>query len=516
MKKLSKFTAFALVAATALSVALSGCKSKDNSVDLSGAPDYSSYDGEFLTYGYTGPTDGTWFRDDEQYNTGEDYRTEERYREYKEAGFNTLLIQGNEPYKGEDFETSVLKRTMDRAYAAGITRIIVYDSRLDALSASVKPLVGEGLQFETEDDMVEYIRTCLEPYKDHPAFYGVMLVDEPFWNQLPQAALTYKACEKALDGIYVQLNLLPLDSTASSGRFQDPDGEYASLNVYDQYELYLRQFCEWSGCDRICMDSYPIRQYTKSGVASEYYILDTHLRNLRILNKVAKEFNCKLDAVAQTMGMGKLSGDTVYLKAPDKSEMYWQMNAYMGFGIKTFASFTYWAKQQNSVDNEFYDGSAYITRNGQRTQLYYTMQQIHSEMQDFAPVLLNFDYTGMRYYYTKPTSYSTLHLSAAFGADEEQDEFAELKDVTVGTSQMAMVTELKDEANGRYMYMLMNPQAPSNAKFSDVSLSATLDFGNNFKAVKIWYKGKSELRPLVNGKIDFDISAGYAVYVMPY
>ena len=66
------------------------------------------------------------------------------------------------------------------------------------------------------------------------------------------------------------------------------------------------------------------------------------------------------------------------------------------------------------------------------------------------------------------------------------------------------------------MYMLMNPQAPSNAKFSDVSLSATLDFGNNFKAVKIWYKGKSELRPLVNGKIDFDLSAGYAVYVMPY
>ena len=42
------------------------------------------------------------------------------------------------------------------------------------------------------------------------------------------------------------------------------------------------------------------------------------------------------------------------------------------------------------------------------------------------------------------------------------------------------------------------------------------DFGNNFKAVKIWYKGKSELRPLVNGKIDFDLSAGYAVYVMPY
>ena len=264
------------------------------------------------------------------------------------------------------------------------------------------------------------------------------------------------------------------------------------------------------------MDSYPIRQYTRSGEASEYYILDTHLRNLRILNKVAKEFNCKLDAVAQTMGMGKLSGDTVYLKSPDRSEMYWQMNAYMGFGIKTFSSFTYWNKQQNSVDNEFYDGSAYITRTGERTALYYSMQKIHGEMQEFAPVLLNFDYCGMRYYYTKPTSYSTLHLSSAFGADEEQDEFSELVGVQVGTSQMAMVTELKDENSGRYMYMLMNPQAPSNAKFSSVSLNATLDFGSKYKAVKIWYKGKSSLAPLVNGKIDFDLSAGYAVYVMPY
>lgn len=516
MKKINKILTLLLAAIIACTAFAYGCKKDGDSVDLSGAPDYSNATGEFLTYGYTGPTDGTWFRDDEQYNTGEDYRTQERYAEYKDAGFNVLLIQGNEPYKGEGFETSILKRTMDRAYAAGIEKVIVYDSRIYALSAAETPIVGEGKKFATEDELVEFIRTCLADYKDHPAFFGVMLVDEPFYDVLPQAALTYKACEKALDGIYVQLNLLPLDNTASSGRFQDPDGEFASLNVYDQYELYLRQFCEWSGCDRICMDSYPIRQYTRSGEASEYYILDTHLRNLRILNKVAKEFNCKLDAVAQTMGMGKLSGDTVYLKSPDRSEMYWQMNAYMGFGIKTFSSFTYWNKQQNSVDNEFYDGSAYITRTGERTALYYSMQKIHGEMQEFAPVLLNFDYCGMRYYYTKPTSYSTLHLSSAFGADEEQDEFSELVGVQVGTSQMAMVTELKDENNGRYMYMLMNPQAPSNAKFSSVSLNATLDFGSKYKAVKIWYKGKSSLAPLVNGKIDFDLSAGYAVYVMPY
>lgn len=514
MKKINKAITTLLASALSAIFLFSGCGAK--SADLSGAPDYSGEIGEFITYGYTGPTNGTWFRDDEQYNTGVDYRTVERYQEYKEAGLNTLLLQGNEPYKGENFETSELKQTMDKAYAAGIERVIVFDSRLEALSESTQPIVGENGSFASDEELVEFVGNCLSDYKDHPAFFGVMLVDEPFWNQLPQAAKMYKACEEAMDGIYVQLNLLPLDATASSGRFQDPDGEYADLNVYEQYELYLRQFCEWSGCDRICMDSYPIRQNTKSGVATGYYITDTHIRNLRILNKVAKEFGCTLDAVAQTMGMGTLSGDTVYLKAPDRSEMYWQMNMYMGFGIKAFASFTYWAKQQNSVDSEFYDGSAYITRSGERTDLYYTMQKIHSEMQEFAPVLLNFEYKGMQYYYTKPTSYSTLHLSSAFGSDEEQDKFSVLKGVEVASSQMALVSELKDEQRGNYMYMLINPQAPSNAKFSDVSLTATMDFGKEYKAVQVWYKGKSELKPLTDGKITFALSAGYAVYVMPY
>ena len=115
MKKISRIIALLFAATIALTMFGCGGKTGGNSADLSGAPDYSGSTGEFLTYGYTGPTDGTWFRDDEQYNTGEDYRTTERYAEYKDAGFNVLLLQGNEPYNGEPFETSILKRNMDRA-----------------------------------------------------------------------------------------------------------------------------------------------------------------------------------------------------------------------------------------------------------------------------------------------------------------------------------------------------------------------------------------------------------------
>lgn len=515
MKLKKTMTAIITLAILMFSLIFYGCDSS-SSVDLSGAPDYSNATGEFLTYGYTGPTDGTWFRDDEQYNVGEDFRTVERYKEYKDAGFNVLLLQGNEPYRGEKFETSQLKQTMDRAYEAGVKRVIVFDSRIEALSESRTPIVGEGKTFADYEALVAFIRTCLNDYKDHPAFFGVMLVDEPFYDQLPQAAQVYKACEDALEGIYVQLNLLPLDDTASSGRFQDPATDEGKLKVEAQYELYLEQFCEWSGCDRICFDSYPIRQRTVQGVATSYYILDTHLRNLRIVNRVAKKYNCKIDAVAQTMGLGDLQGNSVWLKAPNQSEMYWQMNAYMGFGVSTYSCFTYWAKQQNSVDAEFYDGSAFITRAGERTPLYYTMQKIMGEMQSFAPVLLNFEYQGMRYYYTKPTSFSTTFLSYAFGENEELDTFKVLKDVEHQAGQMAMVTELYDSAKNQYMYMLMNPQAPSNQKMGNVELNATMNFGGKYKAAVVYYKGKQEIKPLVDGKISFDLAAGHAVYVMPY
>lgn len=177
MKLKKTMTAIITLAILMFSLIFYGCDSS-SSVDLSGAPDYSNATGEFLTYGYTGPTDGTWFRDDEQYNVGEDFRTVERYKEYKDAGFNVLLLQGNEPYRGEKFETSQLKQTMDRAYEAGVKRVIVFDSRIEALSESRTPIVGEGKTFADYEALVAFIRTCLNDYKDHPAFFGVMLVDE--------------------------------------------------------------------------------------------------------------------------------------------------------------------------------------------------------------------------------------------------------------------------------------------------------------------------------------------------
>ena len=526
----------AILCASVMSIcSFCACTGNDASgADLSGNPSsiyYATSTGEFITYGYSSPTDGTWNFDEETFDEGE-FRTKERYEEYLEAGLNTLMLQGNDPYVGEPFETSQLKKNMDNAYAAGIKRVIVFDSRIQWLSASDTSIytginiVDYDFEYYPNDGTLditdtnalkEYLLYCIKDYKNHEAFFGVMLVDEPRWQVLPQACMVYKALEEVLPGIYVQLNLLPLDTSFRAGeRFVDETNpKYANYTVAQKYEQYIDDFCSLSGASRICMDSYPIK---RSGT-DKYYILETHLLNIRILNKVAKKYGCTLNAVAQSTELArKVDRSEVSLKAPNKTEMYWQINANLGFGVDTFSYYTYWAKQDNSSSGNHTDGTAYMTRDGQRTELWYTMKEIHAEMQKFAPIFLNFEYKGCNYYYKKPTAYSTSFLTYMEDGEvfKEMDDFAKLQDVTVRAGDMALVTELKDEAHNQYMYMIMNPQAPSNNIYGDVSLETTIDFGKEYKAVELWYKGEMVLKPLSDGKITIDLAAGYAVYVMPY
>ena len=47
---------------------------------------------EFPIYGYSPPPQGEWWIDDTTFTT-EDFRTVERYKEYKDCGFNILFMQ---------------------------------------------------------------------------------------------------------------------------------------------------------------------------------------------------------------------------------------------------------------------------------------------------------------------------------------------------------------------------------------------------------------------------------------
>ena len=493
-----------------------GCATE--TVDISDNP-YTKYykdnTHEFDFYACHTPVPGKFWFDGVVVEEYEDFRTAERYKEYADCGFNIVYIQGNDEYDPDrnNFEKSQLKKNLDEIRKGGLSRAIITDIRIHDLSGSTTPLVGEGCRFATYQDLLDYLKFCTDQYRyyDNGIVIGLMLKDEPQWSCLESYCLIYKALNEIWEGIRIDCCLLPLEGQKQW--FVSPTTEgYDEMTKPEAYEEYLDKFCRESGAKRINMDSYPI----DASNGNEYSIQTEHFRGLQILAKVAKKYNAVLETVAHSSETTKdLLGMQYCNKGINESEAYWQNNAYMMFGAQTFIYFTYWDKTDNHAGEYFTFGSSFIARDGTRTEKYYYMQRIHQEMQRFAKVIMDFKYQKVNYYYQKPTNFRTLYLDFDETA-EDFGNFSELKNVESKLASVELITEMYDAKNNQYMYCVMNPQAPSNAEYNDVSSTFTLEFDKKYKAVEVWYNGNYELLPLENGKIDFTLGAGYSLYILPY
>lgn len=491
------------IALLSLVFVLTACS---KNIDLTkNAPDYSSFIDEFVTFAYASPTDGRYTEDGTTYYTGQDYRTKERYEEYKNAGLNTMMIQRVDPYNGEEWSTSQLKKNMDNTLAAGLKRCIVFDERLYALSENTKAKLIPDL-YPTMDDLVNYVMGCMVNYISHEAYYGLMLMDEPSYTNFENYGLIYQAIEKASSTLgkvsYIESNLLPYSTNSKTkARYVANPNDYTDEAAY---EKYVNDFVDATKCNKILMDSYPILYDGAS-----YSLSSTHLRGCQLLANIAKTRGLEFNAVAQTCSY--TSGGNISHGSLNAATMNWQMNAYMGFGVKKFGYFTYWRKKENTSTNEwFYDGSSFISQYGEKTDLYYAMQNIHKEMQAFAPTLSQFEYLGAQKFVTDP-SYSTDFIDAI-----SNDNFTALTNVNINSARSVLVTELKDNAKNNYMYMVMNACDPDISKDRDLNAEVKLNF-NGFNAVSVYYKGNRTNIALNNGEIKLDnIAPGYAYYLIPY
>ena len=87
-------------------------------------PDYSGSTAVMERYGFCGPTNGRYTDVNGFHHfDGVDFRTVERFQEYNDCGFDVLLIHGNDPYNGEPFETSWLKKNLDMADFVFCTKV---------------------------------------------------------------------------------------------------------------------------------------------------------------------------------------------------------------------------------------------------------------------------------------------------------------------------------------------------------------------------------------------------------
>lgn len=524
MKK--KIVSLWLAIISALSLGLSACgttttetASSGNEIIQSGegldlAPDYSDSNLQYDFYGYTAASGGTWNIDGVEYSAGEDFRTVERLQEYKDVGM-TIFFPQDQGGCSDNYEASDAKKMLDLALEAGMDKVILQDGRIQILSKSDGSLIGEGKKFASEEELDATIASYMKDYTQHEAFYGVMLGDEPFYNMAEAYGQVYNSIRRIHPDCFIQYNLNPITAGVGINKngMRNIDIRFPQLEEGDEgygenldedteiilrYKKYLRMFMDATGADFLQYDQYPMRHAEK---LDEYFIL-----GFQVATEIAKEYDAKFYFVSQTYGQTDGVANPRKLKQED---LYWINNMTIGFGAKMISYFTYWTKRDNNAEH-FVDGQSFITWHGERTKIYDWMKQIMAEEQKFAPTILNFDYNTSKVYVQTPTVFNSAHAVKKY----ETADFTALKNVEIN-KETALVTELYDEDQKYYMYMVQNVVDSIN-KGSKAFQTTTLTFDSQYKYAAVYVKGERTLKKLDNGKLTLKHRAGEASYVIPY
>lgn len=474
-------------------------------------PDYSSNNKQFEFYGYASLKDGTWQEGALTYFSGEDFRNIERVKEYKDAGMTILMPQataGIVASKGEtvDFENSKAKEVLDMAAEVGI-KMIVTDYRLYGFTGT-ESIVGEGKEFATEAELDEAIRWHMEPYVNHPAFYGVQLLDEPHYATFTSQGEVYKSIKRCYPDAFVQMNLLPPLTNIEMGegkQFPMPDSESVQAFIDAGYspmcaetlaafELYLTMFLDATGSDYIMYDQYPF--WSES--------MTTYIAGLQVAANVAKTRGVELHFVAETFTTDKGNNTRIMSDA----DLRWINNMLLGFSTKQIAYFTYFTRNPDG-SIIFVDGGSFITNLGQKTDIYYNMQKILAENKAFASTILSFEYQASATYIQPLSMYSSTHVSVcAKGTFAKVDNFESDK-------ESSLLTELYDNANNRHMYMIQNIIDPAY-KASTTYQTNTLTFNENYTYAVVWQNAKRTIVKLKDNQYTVSLQPGEAVYVIPF
>lgn len=534
------------LAACMLCVGCTGNKGGEGEMEIekkneTAPPDYSKDARTVDMYAFIGPTDGSYYTSAGQLKYGEDHRTKERYQEYKDCGMNILLLLGNNLFMGSGdrniteeaelaaFEASRVKIDLDLSEEVGL-KTIVFDNRIWRLSTCHSPLIKTGdtaeplwfvcgqtyyspekvqydatanvviledgkqvkvnyvqYQFDSMEALQSYVKLLMCSYKDHPAFYGVSLYDEPGMEKLAAVGQVTQAIRGLYPDCYIHTCLLP---------YYGGGGELLTVGTEKGFLEYLDTYLEESQNDHFCYDFYPLRgDVTSTGGSDEYSLHDTLVRTLQISAKKALEKKVKWEITIQSYGT-----DVEPTRFVNEDDIRLQSNLALAFDAEKISYFTYWM-WQNKTGHTYHQ--AIMGDNGEKI-LYDEVQKVNAETQILAQAVLNYDYVGTclswdKDYGSRPTWFT----------DVETMELSNVKEVT--SSGAAVINEMYDAANSLTGYMIVN----ANDTYEGIENRVSITFQGYTKAVVYTAEGPVEV-DLKDGNYTRVMKGGEAVLVVPY
>lgn len=460
-------------------------------------------------------------------------------KQYQQAGFSILYVasqvQDHVTASNYSWDTSYAKFFLDIGEQLGM-KVMIYQSSIYGLvyhpstnhHGAVESLIGDGYEFPTEQDLEQYIYDILyvkTKIAQHPAFYGISLLDEPPVNCLKPLGQVYRAFKEVCPDKYVMINLLPYTQTNAK---VDTDGDevadknvhfynfmgrsttaleesYASnssayvsmwesayMNYLNTYYTEIGQYCGYIQYDNYCLyvDDSPM-----------YPITSTYLRCHQIVAEFAAEKGLEYKIVHQSRGSGSQ-------RAPSEEDMWWQVNVSLAFGAKEHSYYTYYPVGNSGGGAPDYN-SPIVDRYGTPNKLYDVVSDIHAELAFMAKALDFFSYKDMVVYTNSAFKFEKTDYLARLINGELSNGLSVEIDFESGAA--ILVAELFDQTTEQVGYYVVNLTSPTQQSSGNVCI--TID---GFDFAEIWQDSTISYNSAPDKGINLSLGVGMGAFIIPF
>lgn len=276
------------------------------------------------------------------------YITDANYKLAKEAGLN--IIYGL--YENVENRLADVQRALDAAQANGL-KYLVRDANAKA-----------GIDDE------EMMQSALEVYKNHPAYLGNLIQDEPSIRFFEMLGAYHNNYRKVLPHSYFYINILP--NYASKNQIHiDVTDERGGVASTEDYAQYLREYMDVVKPQFISYDYYPLEGEFPS-------MKQGYFENMSLIRKVSMEHKIPFWVFIQSCSYNAIT------RIPVRAETLWQVNTALAYGAQGIQYFTFWTP----LESDDFQG-AMITKTGEITQVYYDVQAANRQIAAVDHVLMN-------------------------------------------------------------------------------------------------------------------------------
>ncbi|MBA7542208.1 hypothetical protein ES705_34527 [subsurface metagenome] len=224
----------------------------------------------------------------------------ERYREIAYAGID-VIVPGNGTFDGGQN-----LKALELAQQAGI-RVLPIDTRVMPFAQTA------GISLDTA-----LIEEMVNDYKDHPAFAGYVIRDEPDASLFPALRDLYNLFREADPGHEPFINLFP--------SYANP----TQLGSVD-FRSHIREFIETINPGLLSYDNYALRE------PDTWY--DYWFSDLDVVRDETRKANIPFWVFIQSEGIRE------HMRVPTRAEILWQVNTCLAYGARGLGWFTYWTPE---------------------------------------------------------------------------------------------------------------------------------------------------------------------------